>query len=81
VDTTFLDTAYNQFAGLPRIYFKDTPATVYTCVFKATAMCDCRLIQPGGRGQADKRVRDTVDTERGIINSFNDPNLWVSQSG
>jgi len=25
VDTTFLDTAYNQFAGLKRIYSDDTP--------------------------------------------------------
>jgi len=34
VDTTFLDTAYNQFAGLSQIFFKDTintPGTVYAC--------------------------------------------------
>ena len=26
VDTTFMDTAYNQFAGLKRIYSYDSPA-------------------------------------------------------
>jgi uncharacterized delta-60 repeat protein/uncharacterized repeat protein (TIGR01451 family) len=81
LDTTFLDTAYNQFAGLPRIYFQDTPASVYTCGVQSdgNVMIAGSFNEVGG-GQADKRVRDTVDTERGIQNSFDNYDLWVSEN-
>ena len=58
VDTTFLDTAYNQFAGLPRIYFSDPPGTVFT----SAAQSDGKVMIGGsfaevGGGQFDPNVR------------------------
>ncbi|MEI9961771.1 MAG: delta-60 repeat domain-containing protein [Limisphaerales bacterium] len=78
VDTTFLDTAYNQFAGLPKIYSYDAPG-VYACGVQS----DGNVIIGGyfnqvGGGQADKNIRNQIDQQMGIANSFDDPNLWVS---
>jgi uncharacterized delta-60 repeat protein len=80
VDTTFLDTAYNQFAGLSRIYFKDSPGSVYA----AGVQSDGNVMIAGsfnevGGGQADASVRNTICAERGVTNSFGDPNLLVSE--
>jgi uncharacterized delta-60 repeat protein len=80
VDTTFLDTAYNQFAGLPRIYFRDQPGAV----FAVGVQSDGNVMIAGsfdmvGGGQADKNVRNTLDDNRGISESFADTNLWVSE--
>lgn len=77
VDTTFLDTAYNQFAGLKRIYSYDAPA-----VYASGVQSDGNVIIGGtfdqvGGGQADTNVCNTLDDELGIDESFNDPNLWV----
>ena len=77
VDTTFLDTAYNQFAGLKRIYSYDAPA-----VYASGVQSDGNVIIGGsfdqvGGGQADPNVCNTLDEELGIDESFNDPNLWV----
>ncbi|MFZ0829365.1 MAG: Calx-beta domain-containing protein [Verrucomicrobiia bacterium] len=81
VDTTFLDTAFNQFAGLPQIYFSDSPGTVYATGLQndGNVMIAGSFDAVGG-GQADKNVRNNLDAERGIAQSFGDPNLWVSEN-
>ena len=80
VDTTFLDTAYNQFAGLPRLYFGDSPGAVYAAGFQS----DDNVIIGGsfdevGGGQADKDIRNNLCLNRGIDQSFGNSDLWVSQ--
>jgi uncharacterized delta-60 repeat protein len=82
LDTTFLDTAYNQFAGLPRILFSDAPGTVYSSAVQGdgNVMIGGAFQEVGG-GQADYNVRDTLDEERGLLPSFADPNLWVAEGG
>ena len=80
VDTTFLDTAFNQFAGLKRIYSYDTPI-----VYASGVQSDGNVIIGGtfdqvGGGQADTNVCNTLDDNYGgygITESFSDPNLWV----
>ena len=78
VDTTFMDTSYNQFAGLKRIYSSDTPG-----VFTTALQTDGNVLIGGsfnqvGGGQANSNVCDTLDAEEGIYpESFNDTNLWV----
>jgi uncharacterized delta-60 repeat protein len=77
VDTTFLDTAYNQFAGLKRIYSFDSPS-----VFASAVQTDGNVIIGGsfyqvGGGQADTNVCNTLDLELGYDPSFADPNLYV----
>jgi uncharacterized delta-60 repeat protein len=77
VDTTFLDTAYNQFAGLKRIYSYDVPA-----VYASGVQSDGNVIIGGsfyqvGGGQADPSVCNNLDYSLGIDESFSDPNLWV----
>ncbi len=80
VDTTFLNTAYNQFAGLPRIFLSDPVGSVYACGVQSdgNVMIGGSFNAVGG-GQADKNVRNTVDAGRGIAQSFADANLWVSK--
>jgi len=70
VDTTFLDTAYNQFAGLPRIRFIDPPGTVYASGVQTdgNVMIAGSFAQVGG-GQFDVNVRSE---DYGF-----DPNLGV----
>jgi len=82
VDTTFMDTAYNQFAGLPRIYFGDSPGSVNACGVQSdgSVMIAGAFDEVGG-GQADKFIRNTNCADRGIAQSFGDPNLWYSDSG
>jgi uncharacterized delta-60 repeat protein len=77
VDTTFLDTAYNQFAGLKKIYSYDLPA-----VFASGLQTDGNVMIGGsfqqvGGGQADPAVCNTLDGELGYAQSFGDVNLWV----
>ena len=77
VDTTFLDTAYNQFAGLKKIYSDDTPA-----VYASGVQSDGNVIIGGtfyqvGGGQASASVRNYLDDHLGIPEGFGDPNLWV----
>lgn len=71
LDTTFLDTAYNQFAGLPRIYFNDAINAVYTSAVQSdgNVMIGGSFHQVGG-GQANWKIRP---------GSMSDPNLWVSK--
>ena len=77
VDTTFLDTAYNQFAGLKRIYSWESPA-----VYASGVQSDGKVMIGGsfdqvGGGQANASVCNVLDDEAGIQESFGDPNLWV----
>jgi uncharacterized delta-60 repeat protein len=76
VDTTFLDTAYNQFAGLKRMYSWETPA-VYASGIQSdgSVMIGGSFNQVGG-GQASTNC-DVLDDELGIAESFGDTNLWV----
>ncbi len=81
VDTSFMDTAYNQFAGLPKIYSYDSPG-----VFATELQSDGSVMIGGnfkevGGGQADKNTRDEIDDQLGIAESFSDPNLWLSLGG
>ena len=77
VDTTFLDTAYNQFAGLKRIYSYDSPKVLASGVQSdGNLMIGGSFFQVGG-GQADTNVCNTLDAELGIDESFGDPNLYV----
>ncbi len=76
VDTTFLDTAYNQFAGLKRIYSWQTPG-VYASGLQndGNVMIGGSFDQVGG-GQASTNC-NVLDDALGITESFGDPNLWV----
>ena len=58
VDTTFLDTAYNQLAGLPRIRFSDSPGVVYSSGIQSdgNVIIGGSFSQVGG-GQFDAMVR------------------------
>jgi len=77
VDTTFMDTAYNQFAGLKRIYSYDTPAVYCSGVQSdGKVMIGGTFDQVGG-GQANTNVCGSLDYERSILPSSTDPNLWV----
>ncbi|HTR40225.1 MAG TPA: Calx-beta domain-containing protein, partial [Pseudomonadales bacterium] len=77
VDTTFMDTAYNQFAGLKKIFAND-----FAAVYSSGVQSDSNIIIGGdfyqvGGGQAYTNVCDSLDESFGIANSFFDPNLWV----
>jgi len=79
VDTTFLDTAYNQFAGLHRVFYGDPPGTVYASGVQDDGnIMIVGSFQSVGGGQADKNSLNTLDYERGLVESFDDPYLWVS---
>jgi uncharacterized delta-60 repeat protein/uncharacterized repeat protein (TIGR01451 family) len=70
VDTTFLDTAYNQFAGLHRARFSDAIGIIYSLGVQTdgNVMIAGSFDKVGG-GQADLQVRpDTAD-----------PNLWTEK--
>ena len=79
VDTTFMDTAYNQFAGLKKIYSYDLPGVYASGVQSdGNVMIGGSFNQVGG-GQADPNICNTLDDELGLygLESFADPNLWV----
>lgn len=83
VDTTFMDTAYNQFAGLKRIYSSDTPAVLATAIQSDGKILIGGSFNQVGGGQANTNVCNTLDTELSlyypsdIISSYGDTNLWV----
>ena len=83
VDTTFLDTAYNQFAGLKKIYSSDVPAVLATAVQNDGNVLIGGTFNQVGGGQANTNVCNTLDGElaallgENIQPSFGDPNLWV----
>jgi uncharacterized delta-60 repeat protein len=68
LDTTFLDSAYNQFAGLPRTYFGDRANAVFASAVQpdGNVMIGGTFSRVGG-GQFDANVR---------TNSF-DPNEYL----
>jgi len=78
VDTTFMDTAYNQFAGLKKIYADDTPAVLASAVqSNGGILIGGSFLQVGG-GQADPQIPNSLDDELYLpYESFDDPNLWV----
>ena len=77
VDTTFMDTAYNQFAGLKRIYSWDSPAVFASAVQNTGGvLIGGSFLQVGG-GQADANVANILDDELSFFESFEDPNVWV----
>ncbi|HEY1787979.1 MAG TPA: Calx-beta domain-containing protein, partial [Verrucomicrobiae bacterium] len=78
VDTTFMDTAYNQFAGLKKVFADDFEA-VYTSGVEtdSNVLIGGQFNQVGG-GQANTNVCDILNFEEGLqYESFLDPNLWV----
>ncbi len=83
VDTTFMDTAYNQFAGLKKIYAGDTPAVLATALQPDGNILIGGSFNQVGGGQANTNVSGTLDAElsavlgEDIVSSFGDPNLWV----
>ena len=82
VDTTFLDTAYNQFAGLHRIFYGDPPGTVYSSGVQDDGnILIVGSFQSVGGGAADQNCLNTLDEERGVTESFGDSSLWVSDGG
>ncbi len=77
VDTSFMDTAHNQFAGLKKV-FADDFAAVYTSGVQSdgNVLIGGSFNQVGG-GQANTNACNSLDDEFGIQESFSDPNLWV----
>jgi uncharacterized delta-60 repeat protein len=75
VDTTFMDTTYNQFAGLPKIYSYDAPG-VYTVGVQndGNVMIGGSFNEVGG-GQAEMNPRNEIDLQEGIAESFT--NQWL----
>lgn len=69
VDTGFLDTAYNQFAGLHRARFADAKGAIYSIGVQTdgNVMIGGSFEKVGG-GQANAQVRPA---------DLADPNLWV----
>jgi uncharacterized delta-60 repeat protein len=62
LDTTFLDTAYNEFAGLPRKFWGDRNNAVFASALQSDGMIMIggSFSQVGG-GQFDKNDRDAFD--------------------
>ncbi len=82
VDTTFMDTAYNQFAGIKKV-FSDDPMSIFASAVQSSGgvLIGGSFLQVGG-GQADTNVDNTLEEdlmlpELGTIDTFVDPNEWV----
>ena len=78
VDTSFLDTAYNQFAGLPRPYF-NTLASPKPFLFACKLQSDGNVMIAGGfdqvgGGQRDPRVQPPVASSFEVYE-------WLSRAG
>ena len=70
VDTGFMDTAYNQFAGLHRARFNDAKGTIYSIGVQADGnVMICGSFDKVGGGQADSQVRPDVA----------DSNVWTER--
>jgi uncharacterized delta-60 repeat protein len=93
VDTTFLDTAYNQFAGLSRLLYIDPPGAVYDSTLEGLLYSSAwwpqtnnnllivGSFQEVGGGQADALVRTILEEERGLQPSMTNLDLLVSMEG
>ena len=77
VDTSFMDTAYNQFAGLPRIRFIDPPGTVYASGVQSdgNVMIAGSFAQVGG-GQFDVNVRPGDYGFDSSLGAYLNLNIW-----
>ena len=80
VDTTFLDTAYNEFAGLPRERYADPLGTVLAAGVQAdgNVMIGGSFERVGGGQSDDSDIRpESVDTNsvNGIISSIDSFNI------
>lgn len=81
VDTTFMDSTYNQFAGLPKIYSYDAPFVDAIGVQSdGNVMIGGSFDEVGG-GEADMNPCNEIDEQRGIAQSFANPWLLVSEGG
>jgi len=82
LDTSFMDTAYNQFAGLSRITYTNTGV-----VYSSALQGDGNVIIGGsfqevGGGEPYYSVRNSLEHKMGLLQeSMNDPNLWWSKGG
>ena len=72
-----MDTAYNQFAGLKRIFSTDTPAVLSTAIQPDGNILIGGSFNQVGGGQALTNAVNSLDDELFIGESFADPNLWV----
>jgi uncharacterized delta-60 repeat protein/uncharacterized repeat protein (TIGR01451 family) len=74
VDTTFLDTAYNQFAGLHRQRFSDPVPAVFTSVVlpNGNVLIGGSFTQVGG-GQANPMIRFDPDFPTATNNIYTEP--------
>ena len=72
VDTTFLDPAYNQFAGLPRSFFGEAPGAVFASAVQSdgNVMIGGRFTSVGG-GQYDANSWTAAFFEFGGAVDFN----------
>ncbi|HEY1790904.1 MAG TPA: Calx-beta domain-containing protein [Verrucomicrobiae bacterium] len=81
VDTTFLDSTYNQFAGLPKIYSYDAPAVKSVGIQSdGNVMIGGNFNEVGG-GEAEMNPRNQIDVQEGIAESFTNKWLLVSLGG
>ncbi len=84
VDTSFLDTAYNQFAGLPRLLYDGGSGN--GAVYASALQADGNVIVGGsfrevGGGQADLKVRQDLEKQEGLSPSTTNLDLLVSVNG
>src|ERR1039458_3982826 len=70
VDTTFLDTAYNQFAGLVRVYSHDTPA-----VFTSGVQSDGSVMIGGSFNQVGGGQFSALVGANSVPQNY-DSNVW-----
>lgn len=76
VDTSFLDTAYNQFAGLHRARFSDSPGIVFAAGVQSdgNVMIAGSFEQVGGGQNNDAFVRpDTMISTNAFSSQWNEP--------
>ena len=77
VDTSFMDTAYNQFAGLTRIHYNDPPGTVYSSGIQSdgNVMIAGSFAQVGG-GQFSESVRPGDYGLDSNLNVYVNQGIW-----
>lgn len=73
VDTSFLDTAYNQFAGLVRVYSYDAPA-----VYAAGVQSDGNVMIGGSFNQVGGGEFSHLVGQNSVPQNY-DPNVWTER--
>jgi len=71
VDTSFMDTAYNQFAGLPKIYFGDPNGVVFT----SGVQSDGNVMIGGSFDQVGGGQFSALVASNSVPPNY-DPNVW-----